>query len=516
MVSQLGHQGSSATGLAVSLQFATGPSSTAFAIDTLARALESAAEAALLHHDGQLAERLRSLSGSMGKPEAWRDNYQRIFAELSAFEFNSADASLQRELLHATSQHIIDPSGASLEQLISRESLARAAGSVLTVEVRGSGPVSPLATIGRPTAEGMIEHRLAEPGIRASLGAYDDRVASHPNAPVNGELLVAVGANAELSLAQDWLAIGGSVVAVARAKPEKWMSMIAAARASAGVLRVPVLATRAAGVDLTNLTDEQLAQLAGLDLQDDLAAIAAWVLAEAKASPADRVVLLGSVYAPGKNQILASAAQDAVMAAASRELDRNRLVLGWLATPLEVVVRDAKQLDQLLEDYKKLPVAQRIRAMFWQLFGGLKKPVAVKLRYAELPPEFAVFDYSAQRQGSSYLFAKRIERWRADVANRSGIRTWYQIAPPAQTDSTLSYKVVRAAFRGLAKLGSVAFEAWMLRDLLTAILIGDLKAEITKDALADSAIHGGVWRLPYDPQTVWKPAAGMGWRELLR
>ena len=498
------------------LQFATGTSSTAFAIETLGRAIEAAAELAQLHDDSQTAQKLRALAATLGKPADWRANYQRVFAELSAFEFSSVRAELQRELLAATANGIHDSSGASLTQLVSPEAISNAAGKVITVEIRGTGAVSQLATIGRPTAEAMIQHRLAEPGIRASLAAYDDWIAAHLNAPTAGELLVAIGANAELSLAQDWLAIGGSVVAVARSNSEKWMSLIAAARASAGVLRLPVLATRAAGLDVDRLTDEELARLAGLDLQDDLTAIAAWIIGLTARQPATRVVVLGSVYAPGKNQILASAAQDAVMSALSREIGHERLILGWLATPLEIVVRDAKRLDELLENYKKLPFGQRIRAGFWQLFGGLKKPVSVSLKHAELPSEYAIFDYSAQRQGSSYLFAKRIERWRADLANELGIRTWYQVAPPAQTDSTMNYKVVRAAFRGLAKLGSVAFEAWMLRDLLTAMLVGDLKGEINKDARSESAVHGGVWSLPYDPQTVWKPAAGMGWTELLR
>ena len=493
------------------LQFANGQSSTSFAIGALARAIREAAGVG-----GPQSERLLALAETLGAPADWRNNYQRVFAELSAFEFTSSDSALQRALLAATGELIQDATGRSLNSLVSAESIAAARNAILTVEVRGAGQASALATVGTPTAEAMIEHRLAEPGVRASLSSYDDWISSHADAPTQGEVLVAIGANAELSIAPDWLAVGGQVVAVARRNAAKWAGLIAEARDSSGTLLVPVLASRAVGVDLSSIDDVQLAELAGLDLQDDVTAIAAWIAQLATENKTDRFVLLGSVYAPGKNQILASAAQDAVMAAISRELPRERLVLGWLATPLDSVVRSKSRLYELEANYKKLGLRGRIRAGFWHLFGGLKAPKAAQLEHAKLADELAVFDYSAQRQGSSYLFAKRIERWRANVAEADGIKTWFQVAPPAQTHSTLDYKIVRAAYRGLTRLGFTAFEAWMLRDLLCSMLIGSLKGQLQRDVLSETAIHGGIWRLPYDPQTVWLPAAGIGWVELLR
>ncbi len=493
------------------LQFANGQSSTSFAIGALARAIREAAGVG-----GPQSERLLALAETLGAPADWRNNYQRVFAELSAFEFTSSDSVLQRALLAATGDLIQDETGRSLNSLVSANSIAAARDAVLTVEVRGAGQASALATVGTPTAEAMIEHRLAEPGVRSSLAAYDDWISNHADAPTQGEVLVAIGANAELSIAPDWLAVGGQVVAVARRNAAKWAGLIAEARASSGTLLVPVLASRAVGVDLSSIDDVQLAELAGLDLQDHVTAIAAWIAGLAAENKTDRFVLLGSVYAPGKNQILASAAQDAVMAAISRELPRERLVLGWLATPLDSVVRSKSHLNALEANYKKLGLRGRIRAGFWHLFGGLKAPKAAQLEHAKLADELAVFDYSAQRQGSSYLFAKRIERWRANVAEADGIKTWFQVAPPAQTHSTLDYKIVRAAYRGLTRLGFTAFEAWMLRDLLCSMLIGSLKGQMQRDELSETAIHGGIWRLPYDPQTVWLPAAGIGWIELLR
>lgn len=493
------------------LQFANGQSSTSFAIEAITRAIRETEAAG-----GTQSEQLRALAATLGEPVDWRKNYQRVFAELSAFEFTSAEAALQRALLAATGDLIQDSTGRSLTALVSADSIAAAREAVVTVEIRGAGQASALATVGAPTAEAMIEHQLAEPGVRTSLATYDDWISKHADAPTQGEVLVAIGANAELSIAPDWLAIGGKVIAVARRNRAKWANLIAEARASSGTLIVPVLASRAVGVDLESLDDEQLAELAGLDLQDDATAISAWVSGLAVENKTDRFVLLGSVYAPGKNQILASAAQDAVMTALSRDLPRERLVLGWLATPLDSVVRSKSRLYELEANYKKLSVRGRIRAGFWHLFGGLKAPNTAQLEHAKLADELAVFDYSAQRQGSSYLFAKRIERWRANVAEADGIKTWFQVAPPAQTHSTLDYKIVRAAYRGLTRLGFTAFEAWMLRDLLCSMLIGSLKGQMQRDELSETAIHGGIWRLPYDPQTVWLPAAGIGWVELLR
>jgi hypothetical protein len=93
------------------------------------------------------------------------------------------------------------------------------------------------------------------------------------------------------------------------------------------------------------------------------------------------------------------------------------------------------------------------------------------------------------------------------------------VTPAARTHSTLDYKFVRAAYRGLARLGIVTFEAWMLRDLLTACLLGRLSRKALDSAGAhpeDSAIHGKLWRMPYRLERLWVASFIAGLDEYLR
>lgn len=503
----------------MTLRFGTGDSSTQFAIELLKAGLTADVAPA-----GQaLAERL-------GSAADWRDNYQAAFAELTRLEVDSPNAKLQRSLLEALGRAIVDENGVALAQLV-EHGWAAAAGAknpaVVTLEVRGEAEPSRLATVGVATAEALVRNDLAEPGIQDLLGAYDNWVEAHESNPTGGEFLLAIGANAELSLITDWLAIGGAAAAVARPNPAKWAALIAQARESAGVLYVPVAAERLAGLTDSELDDEQLANIAGLDLQGDIGAVAGWIADLARLRTRDRIVALGTVYAPGKNQILAAAAQDALFAKLLAELGSHRATVGWLATPLDSVALPALVFDELVAAHGHRRFAARLRDLLFVPLGAPKRPRDSRFMAAG-GRALALFDFSARRQGSSYLLAKRIERWRADVAAADGFDPWFQVTPPAQTASTMSYAVVRAAFRGMRRFGVTAFVPWMLRDLLTATLIGHLKREApvaaagvsaprasSTDLLA-AAIHGGVWRVPYDPQTVWVPATLLGWPELLR
>lgn len=466
----------------MSLRFSTGKSSQTFSTTVLHAATESG--------DNGI---------DLGEAADWRTNYQRVFARLTELEAGAGGLTLQRALLEKIAELVVDDSGVSLSQLATH-GLPRS-DSVVSVTIQGSGEVSPLATIGSPTAEALIANHLAEPGIRALLSAYDARGTQRPT-----ETLVAIGANAELSLATDWLAIGGTVVALARPNQAKWAALIEFARGSAGRLVVPVRAERAGELAVGAAVaeqDEQLAKVAGLDLTEDTVECAAWLRAQATRA-IDRVIVLGTVYAPGAAQILAAAAQDALIGLLAKTLPADQLLVGWLATPLDSILQNPEVLAQRLARFEERKFATRLRDTTLRLlFNG---PTA-------LSPT-ALQDFSAQRQGSSYLLAKRIERWRAaDLAAR-GVQTWFQVAPPANTHSTLDYKVVRAAFRGASKLGVVSFEPWMLRDLLTACLLGALE---TRESVGlESAIHGGVWQLPYDPHSVWLPATMLGWPELLK
>ena len=466
----------------MALRFATGKSSQAFAIELIRRSL------------GQAADSLK-----LGDAQDWRANYRRVFAQLTALETAEADARMQTALLGQLHRLIVDENGKSLAEQIQLDALQQAS-AIRTVTVRGLAPAVTLSTIGAPTAEALILNNLAEPGVRRSLQVFDELSEGQLNPT---QTMIAIGSNAELSLVPEWLSIGGAVIAVARPNRDKWMHRIAAALASGGSLTVPIRADRATEFtdpELQELPIEHLADLAGLDLESDLPAIAGWLANLVSQDSTSAYVALATIYAGGSKQILASAAQDALFAALMDRLPRGRLTLGWLATPLESISASEELLDARESGFRERGILTRLRdGLLRVTLGGPKRPLRQQ-----------VLDFSVARQGSSYLLAKRIERWRADSASALGYQTWLQVAPPAVTHSTVGHKFVRAAFRGATSFGITSFEPWMLRDLLTASLLGALKHG--ESVAYESAIHGGVWRSPYQPDSIWLPATVLGWR----
>ena len=466
----------------MSLRFATGKSSLAFAIELIRCAL------------GPRADTL-----GLGEPQDWRANYRGVFAQLTALESAVAEAGMQKALLGQLHRLIVDESGRTLAEQVS-DSAKGIASPIRTVKVRGQAPAVALSTIGTPTAEALIANRLAEPGILSSLQAFDELGEAQLNP---ARTMIAIGSNAELSLVPEWLSLGGNVIAIARPNREKWMHRIAAALASGGSLIIPVRADRAtefSDTELKALPIELLAELAGVDLETDLPAIAGWLTGLVTGDSTSRFVALATIYAGGSKQILASAAQDALFAALIDQLPPGRLTLGWLATPLESIAATQDLLDARDRGFKSRGIFTRLRdGLLRVVLGGPRRPARER-----------ILDFSVARQGSSYLLAKRIERWRAASASTLGYQTWLQVAPPAVTHSTVGHKFVRAAFRGATRFGITSFEPWMLRDLLAASLLGAL--ETGESVGYESAIHGGVWRSPYRPDSIWLPATVLGWR----
>ena len=480
----------------MALKFRTGKSSSKFALTLLT---ESAAK-----HGVALAD-----------SQEWREHYQQVFAQLTAIEELDQQAALQAELLARLHNEIVDETGRTLGDLVRAGFDSKELDNRLeTGSIAGIGQVSQLATIGKPTAENLIAQQLAEPGLLSDLESYDHAVASGRVASLlDDTLFVAIGANAELALTEELLSIGAHVVAVARANPEKWQRLQEFASGTAGTVTYPVFRGQP-----------------GLALDTQIDLTANWLSRVVRAHPKKRVVCLGFVYAPGSAQIIAAAAQDALIAALANEVGAERFVAGWLATPLDSYCVNRDVFEANLEAFAHRSVFSRVR----DALIGLGRARAVSASAAQgfpswisqglLEAEKVVVDFSAKRQGSSYLLSKRIERWRASELSSRGFGVWFQVTPAAQTRSTLDYKFVRAAYRGLARLGVVTFEAWMLRDLLTACLLGRLAVEpnyaqnsasnIAK--FAQTAIHGRLWRMPYRMEQLWVSSFLLGLDEYLR
>ena len=474
--------------------------STEFAKSLLATATEP--------FDEELANRIRVEVN-------WRKNYQQYFYAVGRTELADRNAGFEisQSGLQQLGSLIVNQSGQSLIDLAKAGFAAKAL--VRTIRIKGQGAALSYWAESKQSlsaiASNWYERGLAEADVVKAF----EFLERHPSLPINGDLLVAIAGNAELSATRDWLSLGGRVAVIARPNPRAWLELIDFARKSAGELLIPVSNTLQIA---SESTDEQLAEAAGLNFVDDIEQAASWLHDLSRLD--SRLVLASYAYVGGSKQIIAQAAQDALIAVTCENLAKAKVALSWLATPLDIVHAEAPLAEKQFAAYAIRSVVEKARDAFWSLFGQLKpaKPETV----LEGSEPFAIFDASSVRQGSSYLLAKHSEKWRALVAARQGHLTSFTVAPPAKTRSVLRVKILEKTYRGLWRFGVVPFSAAATSRAMALILLRNLhdpkspaapqnSAKSPLSMISATAIHGGVWRLGYHPESIWVPATFLGW-----
>lgn len=384
----------------------------------------------------------------------WRKSYQQAFVELAKVEANVRSVDFFERALQDFQTAVVD--GA---QLHPADYINFAAREVVTVRISGSAHPEYFNLQSLPIAD-WVATGVAEPAVAAVADFHE--VQLPPN-----QLLFAMAAGAEYAPVEHWLAAGGALAAVMRPNPAKWQQLIATARNSAGTLLVPVLRTRLADCDSNYLyDDEALAELAGLDIVQDLTEISGWFAELADEFAHTTLGLWG--YAPGPKHIILQAAMDALAAAAMQALPPAKLTLNWLGTPTDSFV---------------------------------------------LPDSAEVIDASVQMQGPNYSWSKRAQRWRAELAHLKGYRTAYLVLPPAFTDSVLRHKWLRVAYAGAPAVGIYPFKLGLARATAFALLGWKLWQPLPSGEVFDVsqlAVSGGLWRRKSNPKRGWKLAVLIG------
>ncbi len=80
-----------------------------------------------------------------------------------------------------------------------------------------------------------------------------------------------------------------------------------------------------------------------------------------------------------------------------------------------------------------------------------------------------------------------------------------KIAPPTRTRSVLKNRALAAAYAGAHRFGIEVFDPATSNTLMAALLVHELTSPrpgLRSPWLeeADAAVHGGLWRGPYDPR----------------
>ncbi len=343
---------------------------------------------------------------------------------------------------------------------------------------------------------------IVEPGFRDAITAVIDNPDWLDTSDVSA---VVLGAGAEMGPVRSLLRWGGRVVAVDLPRPALWERLIATARASAGVLEVPVSTSAPA-----TTTDTALAEAAGADLIAQTPEVLDLI------SRIEGPMVLGNyLYADGALHVRVSMAADALAVGLG---DRDDVMLAYLATPTDAFAvpwRDV-EISEGRWDHRRTRFIQPPL----HLLGTFERNYSHTVTTTD-GTRLGIADCLVPQQGPNYALAKRLQRWRAVVARTAGQRVSLNVAPATRTRSVVKNRLLAAAYAGAHRFGIRVFDPGTANTLMAAMLVHDLRnpdaaanpdVPLTNppDLFSAAANHGGLWTTGYEPRSVLGFAAVLG------
>jgi hypothetical protein len=445
------------------------------------------------------------------RESGWRNGYVLHFRRLVEAGLASPHAAVQiaAEGLRAVRGRMQYRSADGAEQPLEAVRWDRSESSLSTVPIPGTGEPEDELSLpfrgDRLTGDTLVR-RLddwTEGGVLEPSAADRIRtVMAHPEwLRLDGHTVVVLGAAAEMGPLPALLRWGATVAAVDLPIPELWRRVLAAGRGRAGTLLVPVAADHADAADAAAVADH-----AGLDLLIDVGAVAEWIT-----NLEERVVLGNYVYADGVSNLRLSAAVDALTVSLQDTLPD--LALAFLATPTDVFAVSPEVVAHALRAYENRPRLQKILGQPLRAVSGGRL-----LRRQYVPDVYpGIHDALVPQQGPNYALAKRLQRWRSTVARDAGSTVSMNVAPPTRTRSVLKNRALAAAYAGAHRFAIQIFEPATANTLMAALLVADLHTgggpahEHPWQDEAYAAVHGGLWRGPYQPRSALGLAAVLGY-----
>ncbi|MGZ4684988.1 hypothetical protein [Oryzihumus sp.] len=350
--------------------------------------------------------------------------------------------------------------------------------------------------------------RLRGDALRRRLDAWEEdgvlepsaaeavrEVQAHPEwLDLTDQRVVVLGAGSEMGPLRALLSWGGDVVGVDLPRPEVWSRLAELTSRSAGRLQLPAPVTS---------DPRPLEQRAGADLVHRLPQVADWL------TGIEGPLVLGNyVYADGATNVRVAMAVDALTVELQRR--RDDVALAFLATPTDVFAVPADAVARSSYAYDHAGARTLLRQPLRVLSGGR----LLRRNYAP-GADPGVNDSLVPQQGPNYALAKRLQRWRATTARAAGSVVSLKVAPPTRTRSVVKNRALAAAYAGAHRFGIEVFEPATSNVLMAALLVHDLRAgtpahEHPWQDEAFGAVHGGLWRGPYDPRSALGLAVVLG------
>jgi hypothetical protein len=462
------------------------------------------------------------LAARIGDAPRWHETYVDLLRDL-----------VEADLVQATT----DPDAvarAGLAALDATFTYDREGVSVPVTEVWSVAPAFELATAtvrgrGGPVTEVVVplgDHELRGDSLKRQLGQWADTGAIEPSvADAVGQVVdrpewldlsdltvLVLGAASEMGPLAHLARWGATLVPVDLPRPRLWERILDAVRRGTGRALVPVRHP----VDPDDLA--ALAVVAGADVDTELPELAAWVATLGHLDVAGTYV-----YADGADNVRVSLAADLLtrrLAAAD-----DGLVLAGLLTPTDVYAAPIEAVTAARERLASRGPAPRLvhRASRGRGFHPQYDATVVTAGGAS----YGLADGQVLQQGPNYALAKRLARWRFRVARADGTGVSANVAPATNTRSVTSNRLLAAAYAGAHHFGVEVFEPPTSTALMAALLVRDLRdptaagrPDVSLDhplaLFADTAAHGGLWRMPWAPRSVLPLAAVAGLPATLR
>lgn len=330
--------------------------------------------------------------------------------------------------------------------------------------------------------------------IESSARSAIERVIAHPEwLDLSDRHFAMLGASSEMGPLEALCSWGANVIAVDLPRPHLWKHICEIATKGAGRVYAPVRET----------SRSDFTERAGVDLITSAPEVGTWL------KSFEQPFTIGNyVYADGTNFVRLASAVDALIA--SLLSDRQELSVAHLATPTDVYAVPEEIVAGARSRAKGSVVATPLRAISGsRLYATNYKDLVA----GEGARKWGISDSLVPIQGPNYALAKSLQRWRAVVSREDGVVSSANVAPASNTASVTKNKMLAAAYRGAPAFGIEIFDPPTTRVLMAALLVHDIRAPDAAaqpktdlahpfDLFVQGAMHGGIWRLPYQSRSI--------------
>lgn len=445
-----------------------------------------------------LSEQAPALSRAILKQGNWRKQYMKyipLMVEQFAKSHECAEAMAERGLAASYEGFVFHRDGMSLPL---KQAMDIHVGEFFhTAVIEGRAPRQLRLNIqhkGKRLQGASLQQQIKQWIERGIIEAEHGRdvlqTLDDPHAlDLSAHTFVLLGAGSEVGPIKILLALGATVVAIARNKPDNWKRLIKLAQESSGRLVIPCT------LDPENKSPDEIAHFAGADLLTHTPEIAHWL------AGFQQPLNIGSyAYLDGAKHVQVVMAMDAITQYLLQR--RNDITLSYLLTPSDVYCVPKNVLDHCVHKVKANTVTALTARLLNKLtLGRLFSPSIVKEVKNTLGRRFGILDNLVEQQGPNYVLAKHIQRWRAITAAKQGIQVSCNVAPASSTQSVTSNPFFAAAMNGSEAFGVEVFSPDLVNVLMALQMLSDLKSSAQHERgealFVSGANHGGAWRVGY-------------------